>query len=185
MQREEADKLVARIKAGSAEAFGAFYEAYRPYVFKQALQLTKDAAEAEDLCQDIFIEVFHVAEKFDPTRGSVKTWLAVKTRSRFLDRQRKAKRALFYLNQIRWVSRKWETGTDEILLRKANQDELVFAMNTLPESQKKAVFHKYFKEQTQREIARSMNKPIGTIKSLIRYGTINMRKTLIAREYNE
>lgn len=80
------------IAEGSAAAFRRFYDAYARLVYRLALQMTKDPAEAEDVCQDIFMEVLHKADQYDPARGSVEAWLAVRTRCRAMDRLRKRQR---------------------------------------------------------------------------------------------
>ena len=77
------------IAEGSATAFRRFYDTHARLVYRLALQMTKDPAEAEELCQDIFMEVLHKADQYDPARGSVEAWLAVRTRCRAMDRLRK------------------------------------------------------------------------------------------------
>lgn len=178
------EKWLREMSTGSVEAFDAFYKMYCPYILKLSLKLTRDPQEAEDLCHDVFMEVFYHADRFDAKRGSVKTWLTVKTRSRFLDRMRKAKRVM---PSIESNSKKivHEKGLDELLFKKVNHEELLQAMKQLPQAQRTAVYKKYFHYQTQKEISLSMNKPIGTVKSLIRYGVINLRKRLLERGFFE
>jgi RNA polymerase sigma factor (sigma-70 family) len=178
------EKWLQEMSTGSVEAFEAFYKMYCPYILKLSLKLTRNPQEAEDLCHDVFMEVFCKADRFDSKRGSVKTWLTVKTRSRFLDRMRKAKRIVPNLeSNSRNVIH--EKGLDEILFKKVNHEELFQALSQLPQAQQTAVFKKYFHYQTQKEISLSMNKPIGTVKSLIRYGVINLRKLLLERGFFE
>jgi RNA polymerase sigma factor (sigma-70 family) len=181
---ELSEKWLREMSTGSVEAFDAFYKMYSPYILKLSLKLTRDTQEAEDLCHDVFMEVFYQANRFDAKRGSVKTWLTVKTRSRFLDRIRKAKRVIPNLesNSNNVI---YEKGLDELLFKKVNHEELLQALNQLPQAQRTAVFKKYFHYQTQKEISISMNKPIGTVKSLIRYGVINLRKLLLERGFFE
>lgn len=95
MNREQRSEHVARllqqIKRGSKEAFAQFYDEYVEFVFRIALNTIDDRQEAEDVCHDVFLEVYQKPESYDPARGSVAAWLAVKTRSRCLDRLRKKK----------------------------------------------------------------------------------------------
>jgi len=181
---ELSEKWLREMSTGSVEAFDAFYRMYCPYILKLSLKLTRDPQEAEDLCHDVFMEVFYQANRFDAKRGTAKTWLTVKTRSRFLDRMRKAKRVLpgFECDSNKVIH---EKGLDEVLFKKINHEELLHAIEQLPKAQASAVYQKYFHYQTQKEISLSMNKPIGTVKSLIRYGVINLRKRLDERGFFE
>ncbi|MBM7680516.1 RNA polymerase sigma-70 factor (ECF subfamily) [Pullulanibacillus pueri] len=169
--------LIYKMSKGSIEAFDQFYELHSPYVYGIALKMARNASEAEDLCHDVFVEVFRSAEQFDPSRGSVRAWLAIKTKSRYLDRQRKVKRSRDYLDRVESIDQ--EPATDELVLRQIDREQVLSALKELPESQKKAVYGKYFNYQTQKELAAHLDKPIGTIKSLLRYGLNNLRKELI------
>lgn len=70
MVGEHPAEWLAEIADGSAAAFGRFYDNYAQMVYRLALTMTKDPADAEDLCQDIFMEVLHKADQYDPDRGA-------------------------------------------------------------------------------------------------------------------
>lgn len=175
---DESIGLLDRIDKGSVEAFDQFYEDYAPFVYKIAISLTKNRNEAEDLCHDVFLEVYRKSHQFNPNRGSVKAWLAVKTRSRFLDSIRK---------RNRWQTEEVDGQIEDLLVDVSSEERAITnlqndlirrAISQLPKTQKEALFSKFYQLKTQKEIATDMQKPIGTIKSFIRYGLINLRKQL-------
>src|SRR5690625_6175539 len=79
------------MEQGSREAFDRFYQLHIDYVLNIAFQILKEQLTAEDVCHDVFLEIFKNPKKYNPKRGSVKAWLAVKTKSRSIDFLRKKK----------------------------------------------------------------------------------------------
>ncbi|MBM7643910.1 RNA polymerase sigma-70 factor (ECF subfamily) [Scopulibacillus daqui] len=183
MENNDPEKLLQRMSSGEAAAFDQFYEQYASFVYQTALTLTKDKSEAEDLCHDVFVEVFYRANSYDAERGSVKAWLAVKTKSRFLDRKRRANRIIYGgMQPERSTS---TTALEDTIITKLDREMLKNAIKQLPKAQKYALDRKYFGCLTQKEIAVEMDKPLGTIKSLIRYGLNNLKKQLVAGKAKE
>lgn len=185
-EEQEADKWLSQIAEGSAAAFVQFYDAYAPMVYRIAVQLTKDAAEAEDVCQDIFIEVMHKAGQYDAARGSVEAWLTVKTKSRVFDRLRKRKRCQLadWGEEVLDDLLIPEQGNDPVEMRALQRLELEQvkkALLDIPPLQRMAVYGCYVEQFSHQELAKIMNKPIGTVKSLIRYGIRNMKKQLLGQ----
>ncbi|WP_019636830.1 RNA polymerase sigma factor [Paenibacillus fonticola] len=174
---------LAEIAEGSAAAFGRFYDAYAPMVYRLAEHCMQDANEAEDVCHDVFMEIMEKAGSYDPARGSVEAWLAVRTRSRAMDRLRKHQRLsvaeeweLDQETDILW-SRGMESAELEAL-RKWEKEQLKQAMLAIPPLQRMALHGSYAEELSHREIAELMKRPVGTVKSLIRYGIRNLRRRL-------
>lgn len=173
---------LAEIAEGSVSAFGRFYDAYASMVYRIALQMTKDATEAEDLCQEVFLEVMDKADQYDPGRGSVEAWLAVRTRSRAVDRLRKRRRAAEtewseeLLQEVRGAE---DQETVELsVLRRLEVEQVKRALHALPPLQRMAVYGCYVEQLSHREMAELMKRPLGTVKSLIRYGLRNVRRLL-------
>lgn len=173
---------LAEIAEGSVSAFGRFYDAYAPMVYRIALQMTKDALEAEDLCQEVFLEVMDKADQYDPGRGSVEAWLAVRTRSRAVDRLRKRRRAV----ETEWSEELLQEArgaedqeTVELsVLRRLEAEQVKRALHALPPLQRMAVYGCYVEQLSHREMSELMKRPLGTVKSLIRYGLKNVRRLL-------
>jgi len=172
------ERLLQAIQAGSTEAFAQFYERYAPLVYQIALRITGDQMEAEDLCHDIFVEVYRTAGQYQASRGSVEAWLAVKTRSRGLDRLRRRKRQVA-IDPVQLPSKAAVVTPEEAVLHKLTRESVRDALIRLPEAQRQAVCGLYLESQTQQQLADRMGRPLGTIKSLIRYGLNNVRKQLV------
>jgi RNA polymerase sigma factor (sigma-70 family) len=178
-RHDQAERLLREMGEGSAAAFEQFYERFSPLVFSIAVRMVGDRMEAEDLCHDIFLEVYRNAGQYDPQRGSVEAWLAVKTRSRCLDRLRRKKSERIQV----WdeLPERGETGvtTEETVLAKLERETVRSVMNNIPEAQRRAVYGMYVQSWSHRELSERMERPLGTVKSLIRYGLMNVRKQLI------
>jgi len=171
--REDFD-LLKEAARGSRKSFDCFYQRYESFIYNIAFCLLRDPLEAEDLVQDVFIEIIQKYYTYSPTKGSIKAWIAVKTKSRALDRLRKNMPLL--VNRLEDLVIRKEQGADAIFLREIEKDIIWNALNHLPCEQRQAIIRSYFLEETHNEIASSMNKPLGSIKSLIRYGLNNLRK---------
>jgi RNA polymerase sigma factor (sigma-70 family) len=179
LPNEEVERLLQDTHQQSIEAFSLFYEEFSTYVFHIALSMLKDKREAEDICHDVFLEVYRNPLGYDSSRGSVKAWIAVKTRSRCLDLIRKKERRQ---NERLRAEVEHMTHTaeapEELVLGKLQNEALQSALEKLPEAQRRVVSAKFFAAQTQRELSEELDKPIGSIKSMVRYGLIKLRKHL-------
>jgi RNA polymerase sigma-70 factor (ECF subfamily) len=82
-------RLVARIRAGDQQAMSELYDRYGKVVYAVALRVLQDAAGAEDVLQDVFLQLWRNPDAFDASRGSLAAWLAVISRHRSIDRLRK------------------------------------------------------------------------------------------------
>ncbi len=159
-------RLVARIRAGEQGAMSELYDRYSSVVYGVALRVLQDAAAAEDVLQDIFLQLWRKPDAFDSSRGSLVAWLAVIARHRAIDRLRQ---------------RRPETDIEEVViasstdLRDETERSLVIekvraALGEMNEDQRKALEMAYFQGLTHAEIAEKTGEPLGTIKTRIRSG---------------
>lgn len=176
LQQEEMVLRLREMCEGSVPAFDLFYETYSPFVMQVAYRLVQDRMEAEDVCHEVFLEVLRRGKDYDASRGSIKSWLAVMTRSRSLDRMRRSKKVQVGIEQ-EWLGSAIGS-VEEKVIASFEQEAVRRAACKLPESQKKAIIGAYFGYQSQREMAENWQVPIGTVKSWVRYGLSNMRKQL-------
>jgi len=170
--------------AGSVEAFDRFYERYAPLVMQIALRMMEDRMEAEDLCHDVFLEVLRSGRKFDRSRGSIESWLAVLTRSRALDRRRRARRALqgsTHASGARIPEIETAAAPEDLVVLRFQRAAVREAFAALPSRQRRALANAFYSEKTQRELADEWNVPLGTVKSWIRGGLANLRKQMAVR----
>jgi RNA polymerase sigma-70 factor (ECF subfamily) len=88
LKRLSGEELITYVKAGHQDAFAILFERYHRLVLEIALKVLRNRAEAEDLAQSVFFEIFQVAAQYDPERGSIKTWIAQYAYHRSLSRRR-------------------------------------------------------------------------------------------------
>ncbi|WP_164669285.1 RNA polymerase sigma factor [Virgibacillus doumboii] len=167
-------QLLERIAMGSRHSFDLFYEKHIAFVFKIALHMTGNKTEAEDICHDVFLEVYQKADQYQKSKGSVEAWLAIKTKTRALDRLRKKKPIL--QNNMGELLLGQEKGADKQFLYHLERDTVIEALKHIPKEQQEAIYRSYFQEKTHKEISNVMNRPLGSVKSLIKYGLNNLRK---------
>ena len=159
-------RLVARIRAGDEQAMSELYDRYAKVVYAVALRVLQDAAAAEDVLQDIFLQLWRNPDAFDGSRGSLAAWLAVISRHRSIDRLRK---------------RRPETDIEECViaggpdLRDETERALVIekvrdVLAEMNPDQRKVLELAFFQGLTHTEIADKTGEPLGTIKTRIRSG---------------
>ena len=173
-ENRQSIRWLNQMSLGSKQSFDLFYEKHVHFVFQIALNILGDYNEAEDITHDVFLEVLQKAQQYNPQKGSIKAWLAVKTKSRCLDRLRKKKPLL--VNKLESLLSKEEKGADVQFLKELESHILQDALMELPPEQREAIVRAYFNGESHREIADDMQKPLGSVKSLIRYGLNNLRK---------
>ncbi|SES68938.1 RNA polymerase sigma-70 factor, ECF subfamily [Oceanobacillus limi] len=173
-QQEENIMLLQLISKGSQSAFNHFYELHNAFVLHIAIRILADRTEAEDICHDIFLDIYKKPLQYKAQRGSVKAWLAVKTKSRCIDRLRKRKPVL--QNKLEQLFTVDEVETEMHVLTQIESSILLDALKQLPKKQQEVIYGVYFEGKTHAELAKTLNKPLGSIKSSIRYGLKNLRK---------
>jgi RNA polymerase sigma factor (sigma-70 family) len=185
MEEQDSIQLLKNIASGSRTAFHTFYEKYISFVYQIAFSILHDQPEAEDVCHDVFLEILQKANQYSQKKGSVEAWIAVKTKSRSIDRLRKNK--LLLVNRLeQLIDKKGRVkGADLQFLRLFEKNLVLDALKYLPVEQREAIIRSYFRGETHREIAKTMQKPLGTVKSLIRYGLNNLRKQKTLKDWLE
>jgi RNA polymerase sigma-70 factor, ECF subfamily len=166
--------LITRVRSGDQDAMTAIYDRYSGIVYSIALRVLGDTAAAEDVMQEIFMQLWRKPQMFDSARGSMGAWLAVIARHRAIDTLRR---------------RKPENDVDDVVLSSGLDLESVTQRNVIvsrvrqiiaqmPGEQQKAMSMAFFEGLTHSEIAAQTGEPLGTIKTRIRSGLINIRKGL-------
>jgi RNA polymerase sigma factor (sigma-70 family) len=193
MQRQQNDENMVSILrdmcGGSAAAFDQFYNRYAPFVLGIAVRKLGDRMEAEDVCHDLFLEVLRKGHRYEVSRGSIESWLAVMTKSRCMDRLRKQSKVIVdRISGDDGSKNSQPAGTDDPeaqVVSKLQGDVLMEVLHKLPLSQRKAVAGAYLDHRSHRELADTWNVPLGTVKSWVRYGLNNIRKRLEKKGWME
>jgi RNA polymerase sigma-70 factor (ECF subfamily) len=165
---------------GDRVALARLYDRHAPGLLALAFRVLGSAPEAEDLVHDVLLEAWESGDDFDPRRGTVRTWLAVRTRSRALDRLRARGRR----REVEPPPGGEEPGRvapDDPSLA-PDQRRLRAALVDLPETQRAVLALAYFEGWSASEIAENLQLPIGTVKSRTAAGLSRLRAMLEADE---
>lgn len=162
--REMEDAQVVREAArGEVEALAVLYDRHSGLMLAMANRILGDKTQAEDLIQDVFMEVWRRAHAFDESRGSVRTWLLVRLRSRALDRLRSARNRREVA--VEEVSPAQPESAPEDPELQPDRTMVRQAIEQLPEEQRQVIELSYFHGLSSSEIATRMGSPLGTVKS--------------------
>lgn len=182
VQREPAPMsdvdLLHAVADGDEGALARLYDAYRVILFGLLVRILNSREEAEDILQDVFVQVWRRAKDFDEKRGKPFTWLVTLARSRAIDRLR-----LLGARQ-RLVTGAAQEQTDEVsdalsdTIMGTRREIVRRALAELPDEQRKALVLAYFDGLTQSEIASKLNTPLGTVKTRMRSGMQKLRALL-------
>jgi RNA polymerase sigma-70 factor (ECF subfamily) len=164
--------LVVAIRSGDQSAMGALYDRYSPVVYAVALRVLGDTGAAEDVLQDVFMQLWRNPGAFDSSRGSLGAWLAVITRNRAIDTLRKRRPE----NDIEDVIISVEPDMAGDADRARVGEKVRAALGSMPDAQRKALELAYYEGLTHSEIAAKTGEPLGTIKTRIRAGLMTLRK---------
>jgi RNA polymerase sigma-70 factor (ECF subfamily) len=164
-------RLVARIRAGDQHALSELYDRYSSVVYGVALRILQDTGAAEDLLQDIFLQLWRKPDAFDSSRGTLGAWLAVIARHRSIDRLRQRRPETDIEDCV------LTSGTD---LRDQTERSLVIekvrvVMGEMAPNQREAMEMAFFQGLTHTEIAQQTGEPLGTVKTRIRSGLQMLR----------
>ncbi len=182
--RERSDDvaLIRRLAEGDREAFGRFYDRFAPLVFTFATRLLRARSEAEDLLQEVFLQVWRQAGSYTQDRGSPEAWLITITRSRGIDKLRSIRR-----RDKGFVSIEEPGGAEagRELKREEGETEARLMIEgplaRLPQAQQRVLEMAYFDGFTQAEIATRLGEPLGTVKTRMRDGLERLRGLLGAK----
>jgi len=168
-------ELIAQISRRDRQAFDNLYDRYAQIIFNLCVRILKDTAEAEDVLQEIFVQIWKEAERFDASRASVKTWIFTIARSRSLDRYRSRKNVQQRIQDDAGEFLQEVSSPEDLQSSSIMQQYVSSALLQLTKEQRQALELSYFEGLTQEEIAERLNEPLGTIKSRIRSSLIKLR----------
>ena len=181
LQPEDDVKLLKAIAARDEAALAQLYDRYRVILFGLLMRILSNREEAEDVLQEVFLQVWRKAEDFDENRGRPFTWLVTLARSRGIDRLRTlaARDRVAEAGAKEVVDAVSDAATDAF---KSEQRGLVNkALAQLPDEQKRPLMLAYFDGLTQSEIATRLGAPLGTVKTRMRTGMMNLREQLAGK----
>jgi RNA polymerase sigma-70 factor (ECF subfamily) len=175
----DADIDVLRsLASGDKQALGVLYDRHSGIMLALGLRIIGVRREAEDLLHDVFLEAWRHAGDYDPRRGSVKTWLLLRMRSRCLDRVRSHGFSRVEALETEPVRQ----GTVERTERKMDGARARMLLESLPPAQREVLELGYFEGLSFSEIATQLDIPIGTVKSRVSAAMTKLREDLGVRK---
>ncbi len=170
--------LVVAIGRWRQDALAEAYRRHAGAVFALARRLLQDATTAEEVVQEVFLRLWNAPDKFDPDRGSLRSYLLAQTHGRAVDILRSD--ASRRRREERDVRQTAEAGYDleHEVWDLTVSERVKGAVNTLPDDERRAIELAYFGGHTYREVAVILDAPEGTVKSRIRSGLRRMRNEL-------
>jgi len=167
-------QLLQALASGDASALGILYDRYAGLMLAVANRILGSQRESEDLVHDVLVEAWRKSATYSQSRGSVRTWLFVRLRSRALDRIRR--RARHPVDPLK------DPGADPrpeaSPVRNMEYARVHEAIATLPEAQRKVLELAYFGGLSSREVALALGIPIGTVKSRTAAGLQKLRTAM-------
>jgi RNA polymerase sigma-70 factor (ECF subfamily) len=171
--------LLEAAAAGDRRAFGELYDRMLPRVLGLAMRVLRDSAQAEEVAQEVFLEVWQLASRFDAEKGSAVGWILRKSHGRAVDRVRssEARNARDIKMGIRELA---ESTADiaEVVELRIESERVNQAMGKLPEVQREAVALAHLGGYSHSEVSEILSIPIGTVKTRIRAGISRLREEL-------
>ncbi len=175
--------LLARIRAGDEDALAAAYDLHAGLVFGLARRVTRDEQLAREITQDVFAYLWELPGRVDPSRGSLRSYLAVVTHRRAVDEIRRNERRV-RIEASTAIAEHAEGPEASVVDATAavwGRDKLTAALNALPEEQRRAVELAYYDGLTYKQVASVLSIPEGTAKSRLRLA-IGRLRTLLGDE---
>ena len=178
-------ELAAALARGDKAALARLYDLLAKPLYSLALRITQDSAEAQDVVQDVFVQLWKKAADYEPSRGSYFSWAATLTRNRALDRvrmrQRRSEIVQSAAPDILPAADNHDLDSSDSLWLREKATAVRSALGSLPAEQKGAIELAFFNGLTQQEIAAQLGEPLGTVKARIRRGLLRLRDSLSTR----
>jgi RNA polymerase sigma-70 factor (ECF subfamily) len=173
------NELLARVAVGDQVAFAELYDQIAPRVLGLVRRLLRDHAQSEEVTQEIFLEIWQTATRYDPAKGGASTWIMTMAHRRAVDRVRasQASRDRDTKIGIRDYDADYDNVSDTVQTR-IEHERVEKAMLRLTELQRQAVSLAYYGGYSHSEVANLLSVPIGTVKTRLRDGMIRLRDEL-------
>jgi len=171
-------ELLRRIAATDRQALAEFYDQVAGPLFSTASRILGDAHEAEEVVQDVFVQIWEKAVTFDAALGSPFHWAMRITRNRSIDRLRSRQRRANLATQFQENFEITTAGAAAPELGEEAAKQIRSSVASLPTDQRQVIEMAFFGGLTHTEIAETLGEPLGTVKARIRRGMLKLRESL-------
>jgi RNA polymerase sigma-70 factor (ECF subfamily) len=174
----ELSDLLVRTSRGDERAFATLYDRVAGVVLGLARRVVRDPARAEEVAQEVFVQVWQSAHRFDPGKGSAKTWILTLTHRRAVDAVRRDQSASDRESRYDWTGGPdYDSVSDEVTTR-LEHEQVRRCLGSLTELQREAVTMAYYRGYTYAEVATLLQANPATVKTRMRDGLIRLRDCL-------
>lgn len=165
-----------RVASGDENAVAELYDRFGALVYKVAMQLLPSRAEAEDAVQEVFIRLWQTADRYDPRRSKLVTWVMLLARRHLIDRlRRQAVRPNTASLEGDWSGDRDESSPGDRPQEEERNERLLRRIAELPELQRVVIERAYLQGYTLREVSEQLGAPLGTVKSALSRGLVRLR----------
>ncbi|MFD3516487.1 sigma-70 family RNA polymerase sigma factor [Streptomyces sp. NPDC058657] len=172
-------ELISRVARGDQDAFSRVYDLVSGPVLGLIRSVLRDPAQSEEVAQEVLVEVWRTAARFQPARGSGMTWVLTLAHRRAVDRVRSAQASTDREQRAALLDRTpaYDEVTEQVEAR-LEREQVRRCLRTLTELQRQSVTLAYYRGLAYREVAELLSVPLGTVKTRMRDGLIRMRDCL-------
>ena len=176
---DAATDLLQRVAQGDQRAFSELYDLITPRMLGLVRHVLKDHAQSEEVVQEVLLEIWQTAPRFDPNKGKAVTWMLTMAHRRAIDRVRSAQSSRDRDTKIgiRDLGREYDSVAENVEIR-IEHERVEKALTKLTELQRQAVELAYYGGCTHSEVSTMLGVPIGTVKTRLRDGMIRLREEL-------
>jgi RNA polymerase sigma-70 factor (ECF subfamily) len=168
-------ELLMRVARGDEAAFGALYDSLGGSVYGLARRIIRDPARAEEVAQEVFLQVWQTAARFDPGRGRAKSWVLTVAHRRAVDAVRHDQAATNRERTYDWTTGPDHDVVDETVSLRLEHEQVRRCMDGLTDLQREAITLAYFQGYTYAETAEVLGANPSTIKTRMRDGLVRLR----------
>lgn len=183
-RRDSDHQLMQRVASGDEGAVAELYDRFGSLVYRMSYQMIPKKADAEDAVQEIFVRLWRSAERYDPARASLSTWIVLISRRYLVDRLRRARVRIkdSVAFEEKWLTELDTEGATIGIEDQERFETLMKRIDALPELQRIVLTRAYLGGQTLRQIGMELNRPVGTIKSTLSRALVRLREKTVTEE---
>jgi RNA polymerase sigma-70 factor (ECF subfamily) len=170
--------LIASVAEGDQAAFASLYDALSPTIFGVVRRVLRDGSQAEEVTQEVFVEIWRQAARFDGARGSVRTWAVTIAHRRAVDRVRSEQSHRDRQVSVGASAVEVPSSPEEDAVEAEDRQRARAAMATLPAAQREALELAFYDGLTHVQISEHLGVALGTVKTRIRDGLIRLRTSM-------
>jgi RNA polymerase sigma-70 factor, ECF subfamily len=178
-ERPTPEQLLVEVAKGNEAAFEQLYDVVAGPVFGVVRRVVRDAAQSEEVTQEVLVELWRTATRFDPTLGGALNWALTLAHRRAVDRVRSAQASANRDERVGAMSA--DRAFDEVaeaVAARLEHEQVRRCLSSLTGLQRESVMLAYYGGNTYREVAQLLDTPLGTIKTRLRDGLIRLRDCL-------